>query len=299
MTIYRLLQVTVLAACLLAASFAAFVLLNRPTTASAASNPTTVSASPESASSAPVTPAATPDALPTAAPVDVIDAAPPALVAIPDDLIAEPTPAPGTNAGPLPVFRGIPEAPRNGDVVYLTFDDGPDPTYTNQVLDVLAHYDARATFFVLGSLVDAHPGVAQRMVDEGHALGNHTYFHEALPRESPDAIRETLSSTNAAIERATGTTTSCMRPPYGSLDQASFDIVSAQGFNVHLWDVDSEDWRTNDTYTIASQVLATTDLGDRVLFHDGPTNRAATVAALESVLDVLSARGVQFQALSC
>ncbi len=228
----------------------------------------------------------------------IVEVDPPTLVEIPIDLVATPTPT-SADQGSLPILADIPTLPRDGGVVYLTFDDGPSPTYTNQILDVLARYGAKATFFVLGSSVDANPGTAQRIAAEGHTLGNHTYYHEAVPRESSEHVAQTLIATNDAIVRATGRPSVCFRPPYGSLDQRTFDIVSQAGLRVSMWEVDSRDWTTTDSYAIAASVLRDIELGDRVLFHDGPSNRAATVAAVESVVSVLSARGVQFAALPC
>lgn len=221
---------------------------------------------------------------------------PPAWIEIPADLIATPTPTSPTPV-PLPMLTNIPASPRDGSVVYLTFDDGPDPTYTNQILDVLARYGARATFFVLGSSVDAHPATAQRIAAEGHALGNHTYYHEALPLQTTDHVLQTVAATNSAIARVNGRGSSCLRPPYGSMDQRTFDLLAQNGYSISMWEVDSRDWETNDSYAIAAGVLRDTGLGNRVLFHDGPTNRAATVTAVASVLEVLSARGVQFHPL--
>jgi len=254
-------------------------------------------ATPDPAAPEPVettTPAPEPTLIVNATPV-----APPTWVEIPSDLIATPTPEHAAHDVPLPILTNIASAPRDDSVVYLTFDDGPDPVYTNQMLDVLARYNAKATFFVLGSAVDTFPGVVQRIVAEGHALGNHTYYHEALPRESNENIIQTLSSTNNAIARATGRTTTCMRPPYGALDERSYQTITSQGYSVSMWEVDSNDWKLSDGYTIAAGVLQSTNLGDRVLFHDGPAHRAATVSALDSVLSVLSNRGVQFRPLPC
>jgi len=222
----------------------------------------------------------------------------PTWVEIPPELIVTPTPDAPTPV-PLPFLTNIPPIPRDGGVLYLTFDDGPDPTYTNRILDILARYGAKATFFVLGSSVDGYPGVVQRIVAEGHALGNHTYRHEALPLETAERALQTLEATNAALARAVGRTTTCIRPPYGALDRAGYDLLTANGYTVHMWDVDSEDYRINDPYQIASKVLSSASLGDRVLLHDGPSNRAATALALESILDVLTTRGVQFHALPC
>ena len=303
MTVRRLLALTFCALLFLGITVATWF-VSRPATTSSADQVLASGLAPLPAEPAPTeTPPVTPEPLPEptaaeTAEVAEVAAEPPALVEIPADLISTPTPESPT-AVPLPFLTNIPAVPRDGSVVYLTFDDGPDPIYTNQILDVLARYEAKATFFVLGNSVDAYPGVVQRMVNEGHTLGNHTYYHEALPLEEPDYITQTLTATNAAIARAVGLTSSCIRPPYGAMDQATFDLVRSQGFEVHMWEVDSEDWKLNDSYAIASNVLTTTGLGDRVLFHDGPSNRAATVAALDSVLQVLSNRGVKFQPLNC
>ena len=234
----------------------------------------------------------------TATPTNATPVAPPAWVEIPSDLIATPTPV-SDEPVPLPMLTNIASAPRDGRAVYLTFDDGPDPIVTNQILDILARYNAKATFFVLGDSVDRYPEVVQRIVNGGHTVGNHTYFHEALPRETDEVVVQTLAATNNAIARATGRSPACMRPPYGSLDERTLQLVRAQGYGVSMWEVDSNDWRHTDAYTIAAEVLRSTNLGDRVLFHDGPTNRTPTAAALESVLAVLTRRGVTFAALPC
>ncbi|MEM7096477.1 MAG: polysaccharide deacetylase family protein [Actinomycetota bacterium] len=300
MTVRRLLVATVLALVFLGVAATLYLRSDRTDSAVAIDSSAAGDGSENDTSLAPdPSPIATPEPTTSAATISSIEEiAPPALVEIPADLVSTPTPDSPTVV-PLPFLTNIPAVPRDGSVVYLTFDDGPDPVYTNQVLDVLARYDAKATFFVLGSSVDAHPGIVQRMIAEGHTVGNHTYYHEALPLQEDDYILQTLGATNAAIARAVGFTTTCLRPPYGALDQTTFDFVRANGFNVHMWDVDSEDWQLNDGYAIASNVLSNVELGDRVLFHDGPNNRTATVAALESVLDVLSNRGVRFQALDC
>lgn len=299
MTVRRILAMISAAVVLLAIAAATFVLANREVATTAA-----VQAMVATATVVPPTPTTVPTPLPepTVAPTataEPIEVEPAVLVEIPADLISTPTPTSPTSV-PLPVLTRIPAEPRDGSVVYLTFDDGPDPTYTNQLLDVLAQFNAKATFFVIGNSVDAFPGTVQRIVAEGHALGNHTYRHRALPLLTADEIVQTLSATNNAIARATGTTSSCVRPPYASLNAASLEAIRNQGYAVSMWEVDSEDWRGGDSYAIASRVLRDTDLGNRVLFHDGPSNRAATVGAVREVLTVLSNRGVSFAALpSC
>lgn len=241
------------------------------------------------------TPTPEPTVAPTATPLPV-EVEPAVLVTIPADLISTPTPSEPTSV-PLPALTRIPAEPRDNSVVYLTFDDGPDPTYTNQLLDLLGQYNAKATFFVIGNSVDAYPGTVARIAAEGHALGNHTYNHEALPLLEAQDVVATLSATNNAIARVTGRTSRCVRPPYASLNEPTLALLREQGFAVSMWEVDSQDWRGGDSYSIASRVLSDTKLGHRILFHDGPSNRAATVGAVAEVLRILSTRGVQFHAL--
>lgn len=299
MTVRRLLAMISVAVVLLALAAASLVLADRDASTAAVEAMVVATADVVPATPSPV-PTAVPEptAAPTATP-EPIDVEPAVLVEIPADLISTPTPTSPTSV-PLPVLTRIPAEPRDGSVVYLTFDDGPDPKYTNQLLDLLAQFNAKATFFVIGNSVDAFPGTVQRIVAEGHALGNHTYRHQALPLLTSEEIVQTLSATNNAIARATGVTSSCVRPPYASLNAATLDAIRGQGYAVSMWEVDSEDWRGGDSYAIASRVLRDTDLGNRVLFHDGPSNRAATVGAVREVLTVLSNRGVSFAALpSC
>lgn len=238
----------------------------------------------------------TPTPTPTATPTPTPTVEPPVWVQLE---LPEPEAVPNQGRAALPTLSTIESVPRDNSHVYLTFDDGPHPVYTNQILDLLAKYNAKATFFVLGRSVDAYPQIAARIVQEGHAIANHTYEHVALPNQNPEQIAEALGATSAAMSRATGRTSSCLRPPYGALDQPSYDAVRSLGYSVIMWEVDSNDWRGGDPYTIASTVLSKTRLGSRILFHDGPANRANTVAALESVLSVLSEKGVTFAALGC
>ncbi|CAI8042511.1 Peptidoglycan-N-acetylglucosamine deacetylase BC_1960 [Geodia barretti] len=135
------------------------------------------------------------------------------------------SPAPSTTA---PIVR----PPRlvtpddEGAVVYLTFDDGPHPVYTPQVLDVLARYGARATFFVVGSLAQAYPDIIQRIAAEGHTIANHTWNHEDLAGLSRAAFDETVGRTQAILADLA---TPCLRPPYGSVDAFTREWASSHG----------------------------------------------------------------------
>lgn len=192
----------------------------------------------------------------------------------------------------LEVRMTAPPRPTTGPLIYLTFDDGPDPTYTPQVLDLLARYGARATFFVIGRSAAAHPELIQRIAAEGHTLGNHTYNHPSLAGMGREQVLAELGRTQEALG---GLGAACMRPPYGAEDQFTATYAAELGLSVVRWGIDPQDWARPGAATIAAHVLARAHPGAIVLFHDGGGDRSQTVAALEPILSGLSAQGYQFE----
>ncbi|YAL82779.1 polysaccharide deacetylase family protein [Dermacoccaceae bacterium W4C1] len=182
----------------------------------------------------------------------------------------------------------------SGDkVIYLTFDDGPNPTYTPQVLKLLAKYKAKASFFMLGQNAAANPSLVSQVKSQGHAVGNHSWDHPQLTKLSSSALASQLSTTDTAL----GNGISCMRPPYGATNSGVRQAASARGLTQVLWTVDSNDWRKPGSGAIASTITSAARDGSIVLMHDGGGNRVQTVAALESVLRTLSAQGYRFATL--
>ena len=177
-------------------------------------------------------------------------------------------------------------------VVYLTFDDGPHPVYTAQVLDVLARHGARATFFVLGSLVEAHPEIIDRIVAEGHTIANHTWNHEALAGLPRPAFDETVSRTQAILaDRATP----CLRPPYASVDAYTSEWASSHGLSLIMWNVDPGDWRRPPAAEIADHIVQRAKAGAIILLHDGGGNRTRTVQGLDMALERLAGQDLRFE----
>jgi peptidoglycan/xylan/chitin deacetylase (PgdA/CDA1 family) len=181
--------------------------------------------------------------------------------------------------------------------VYLTFDDGPSPPWTGQVLDVLKRYNAKATFFVVGSEFAVHQQLATRIACEGHALGNHTYHHRDLTRLSDVELLAELDATQVLILRLTGSTTHWMRPPYGFINAHVRALVAERGYHIAHWNVDPQDWRRPGVSPIVDNVLGNTVDEDIILLHDGGGDRSQTVVALERVLAILGARGYAFYPL--
>jgi len=182
--------------------------------------------------------------------------------------------------------------------IALTFDDGPDPVYTPQVLDVLERHGVKATFFVIGQHVDAHPKLIQRIAAAGHAVGSHGFSHTILRGVWPSVIATELGLTDAAIARAAGVRTRLFRHPGGMQGAFLPFMALAGGRRVVVWSVDPRDYTAPGAEEIARRVLEAVHPGAIVLLHDGSPDgdqsREQTVAALPAILEGLRGRGYRF-----
>ena len=183
-------------------------------------------------------------------------------------------------------------------VVYLTFDDGPHPDFTPPIMDILARYGVRATFFVVGAAVERHPELTAALAAAGHQLANHTFNHPALDQISRDTYLAEIAATDAAIRSAAGDAalpTRCVRPPYGAVGTDTRAFAAELGKSIVMWDIDPQDWRQPHADQIAQHILANVVPGSIILMHDGGGSRTQTVAALEMVLAELAARSFAFR----
>ncbi len=194
--------------------------------------------------------------------------------------------------------------------VALTFDDGPNPPYTNRILDVLHEERVRATFFLVGRAVVAYPATVRRIVAEGHAVGNHTWDHAHLIVETPATVRSELVRTSDAIERVAHVRTTLMRPPFGGRDFAVVAAARALGYRVVMWSVPlPKDWEQPGDATIARRVVDNVADGSIIVLHDGnrgmlcgrapriplaDCDRRQDVAATREIVETLRARGYRF-----
>jgi cellulose synthase/poly-beta-1,6-N-acetylglucosamine synthase-like glycosyltransferase/peptidoglycan/xylan/chitin deacetylase (PgdA/CDA1 family)/spore germination protein YaaH len=182
--------------------------------------------------------------------------------------------------------------------VALTFDDGPDGTWTPDILDTLRAYHAPATFFLIGENIDTHIALTRRIYAEGHEIGSHTYSHPNLALTSDKRTRVELDATEDLIESVIDHRTAFFRPPYfGDATPTTPDelvpvgIATRKGYyTVGLRD-DSEDWQPIPVDSVIALSLSARDTGNVILLHDGGGNRARTVAALGPIIDSLRARG--------
>jgi peptidoglycan/xylan/chitin deacetylase (PgdA/CDA1 family) len=178
--------------------------------------------------------------------------------------------------------------------IAVTFDDGPDPRFTGDILDVLRDLAVPATFFCVGLNVAGHPGLVERAVGDGHEVGNHTWSHAYLPELTGDEVRRQIDATNTALTAVTGRIPVLMRPPYGARTPDTLDRIADAAMTTVVWDVDPGDWARPGPQTITDRTLAQVKPGSIILLHDGGGDRAGTVAALPGLVGGLRALGYRF-----
>jgi peptidoglycan/xylan/chitin deacetylase (PgdA/CDA1 family) len=189
-----------------------------------------------------------------------------------------------------PVFYGNTRLPE----IALTFDDGPNPIYTPQVLAVLQAYNIKATFFDVGYLVKDFPNIVRQEFLQGHSIGNHSWSHPQLTRLSYASILSQLVNTSDAIQSVTGSRPTIFRPPYGSFNRIVLAQASQQKLSTILWNDEAHDWTTPGVNVIARRILNLARYGGIILLHDGGGFRAQTVAALPIIISALQLRGFTF-----
>jgi peptidoglycan/xylan/chitin deacetylase (PgdA/CDA1 family) len=199
--------------------------------------------------------------------------------------------------------------PKNQRVVALTYDDGPNPPYTDELLSVLRAEGVHATFFVVGRAVAAYPNVVRREFLDGNAIGNHTWSHDHLVLYQKSGLRRTLERTDRAIFDATGAHTRIMRPPFGERDWLVLGEVRKLGYTPVMWSVPlANDWEYPPARVIAARVLRYVGDGAIIDLHDGNRgivcarirsagrlcDRSADVAASRLIIEALKRRGYRF-----
>lgn len=173
--------------------------------------------------------------------------------------------------------------------VAITFDDGPDPSTTPLLLDILQRKEVPATFFVIGRNGDKHPDILRRMLAEGHVLGNHTQNHPNMTKLSSARLRREIEQVNALIE-SVGGRPDLLRPPYGSSNRTVRRCIEEYGMRMVGWTVDPEDWKVRNSQRIVQRAMEQVRGGGIILLHDiYPT----TVAAVDTLIDELRGCGYE------
>ena len=168
----------------------------------------------------------------------------------------------------------------NENLIALTFDDGPT-RYTNYILDVLEAHNSHATFFVVGTNVERNPHILQRIANQGHEIGNHTWNHEQLITLRPAEIKRTIRQTSTAVRDITGSYPTLFRPPYGSFDLRERTLIRWLGYPIIMWSVDTRDWESRNSNTIFNHIVSNAEHGAIILMHD--THRSTYEAVARAI----------------
>jgi peptidoglycan/xylan/chitin deacetylase (PgdA/CDA1 family) len=205
--------------------------------------------------------------------------------------------------------RTLTQGPSNERVVALTFDDGPNPPYTTQILDVLEKEHVHATFFLVGRAVAAYPDIVRREIRDGDAIGNHTWEHRHLIVMTRTQIHRSLQRTSDAIYHATGVRTNLMRPPFGARDWSVMQVARKLGYTVVMWSVPlARDWEYPAAGTIARRILPHVTDGSIIVLHDGNRgqlcgkgklgahvcDRSSDIEATKMIVETLKREGYRF-----
>lgn len=205
--------------------------------------------------------------------------------------------------------KTVVSGPADEKVVALTYDDGPNPPYTDRILDVLRREHVHATFFVVGRAVEAYPQLVLRETREGNAVGNHSWDHVHLIMLSRNGVRDSLERTDAAIFQATGHHTNIMRPPFGARDWIVLSEVQKLGYTPIMWSVPLPgDWEDPPPSVIARRVLPQVKDGSIIVLHDGNRgilcakanfapqicNRESDIEATRLIVEALKHEGFHF-----
>lgn len=172
--------------------------------------------------------------------------------------------------------------------IALTFDDGPHPYYTRQLLKGLREREVKATFFITGKNVEAYPEIVKEIYEDGHLIGNHTYNHTQLTSKNAEKFKEEIIRTNEVIREVTGEDTIFIRPPYGSWNK---EFEKELNMFPVLWSIDPLDWCSSDVSCIVRNVCSKVDENDIILMHD---QYKTTVTAALKIVDRLKEEGYEF-----
>ena len=185
-----------------------------------------------------------------------------------------------------------------GKQIALTFDDGPHPRITPQILEILDEYGIKATFFVIGVNSKNYPNQLKQIVDGGHEIGNHTYSHKILKSMSKEEIEKEILDTETQVEKITNITPNLLRPPCGIYDKTLIEIAQEKDLKVVLWTVDSHDWSHRTVANIVQNVTKNASNGDILLFHDYVSGEYNTPNALRKIIPLLIKQGYEFVTVS-
>lgn len=175
----------------------------------------------------------------------------------------------------------------------LSFDDGPNPRDTPRILNILRHYQVHAIFFVTASLAKRYPNLVRRIVAEGHVVGDHTMTHPFLTHLSKKRLDYEIGASKNIITHILGYSPACLRPPFLATNKRVKQAINAYGMR-EIMGAGTEDYRRIGVKRLTKIALGAAHAGERLIFHDGPSRRAQTVAALPGIIEGIRAKGLGF-----
>ncbi|MBQ3353423.1 polysaccharide deacetylase family protein [Candidatus Saccharibacteria bacterium] len=181
---------------------------------------------------------------------------------------------------------------RGKKLIALTFDDGPSPSTTPALLNILKMRDVPATFFVLGNMARNYPDIIKHASEEGHEIANHTMYHQNLIRISANSVQADINESRSVLEGILGQSPSLTRPPYGNIND---NVRRSVGTPMILWSVDTLDWKTRDPDSILSVAMDEVHDGAIILMHD---IYDTTVSAVPKLIDTMRQNGYEFVTIS-
>jgi peptidoglycan-N-acetylglucosamine deacetylase len=195
---------------------------------------------------------------------------------------------------------GINRADTQEKVVALTYDDGPYPPYTNQILDILYRYQAKATFFEIGRNIEKHPEIVPMIMAAGNELANHSYSHKDMMFKPREYLLSEIEKTDKLLrELGIKQDSISFRPPWGRRFVVLSYLLSQMQKKLIMWDVDSQDYEpTHTAEDIANRVINNVRSGSIVVMHDGGGDRSKTVTATEAIVKSLQSKGYAFKTVS-
>lgn len=182
--------------------------------------------------------------------------------------------------------------------IALTFDDGPHPVQTPEILDILKEYDIKSTFFVLGQYAERNPDIIKRIIAEGHEIGNHSYSHKSLKNLPDSEILDEVTKTENVLENIAGIRPKVFRTPGGYWEGHMVELIRSLGYDIVLWSVDPRDWMHTPVDEIAENVIQNTQSGDIILMHDSIPYGTNTPEALRKFIPILLDKGFNFVKVS-
>jgi len=182
--------------------------------------------------------------------------------------------------------------------IALTFDDGPHPRYTPEILDILAEFGVEATFFTVGANVEAYPGIVERALSEGHEIGNHTYHHYHTANVSNEVLTKDILACSRVLKKYTGEDIRLFRPPEGVFNEDIKHLCEEKGYIIVMWSVDTRDWAHPPIADICKNARENVRDGSIILMHDFIGKKSPTPAALRRIIPMLQESGFEFVTVS-